>query len=292
MRGADNAFQGIFIVSLSILLSACSGAATGEHSMNSSAVPVVLSTSSAANADLTTNNVLVNSTARPVPVTLKYVLPANSMLSSVAQDAFAPQNIRLEQASSSFTGFTSTATTPLQISLSVNPLGGSATTATGSCTASSGGSSGICNIAFTTAPGANTLAGTIYAGANNVIASFTQVAIINPSGANSLNFTANPVVNKVMLQLATSSINAGNVADVVLSVNAQDINGNTIAGTAPYVDANGNSLTLNLSTTNMQGGRGTALTLKGPVSLTAPLQAIPYVHYDGTGLRSGTISVA
>ena len=271
--------------------SACSG---GGASMSTSPPAI-----SGASLPGTIYSVPYVASQAPVPVTLRYIMAPSVTTSSVASHTLTTQSVRRLQTASGYTGYTSTATQPVSMSLNITPLGGSTTNVTStSCAApSGGGTSGSCTITFSAAPGPTTLAGTLSAGAG-VIASFSQVSIIQPNTVNTLNFTANPVVNSVVLQLSAPktylgnpAVNAGSPANVALTVNAEDANGNTIAGTAQYVDSNGNPVSFLLNVTNTQaGGKGT-VTILGPARITAPSQAAIYAHYDGNWLQSSTISV-
>jgi len=173
------------------------------------------------------------------------------------------------------------------ITIAVTPLGGSTTTsAATACTTTT------CTVSFTATPGPNTLVFTLTDSSSNVLSTFTTTTIVQPATLNTLKFTANPVVNSVTLQLASSTTNAGTPANIILTVNAKDIDGNTIIGNANYVDVNGNPLSLSLDVTNTQaGGRGT-VTLQGPTEITAPNQKTIYAHYDGNWLSSSTITVS
>lgn len=230
--------------------------------------------------------------AAPVPVTFSYTFPAslaNQATSAPAGTAASVQR-RVPASNGSYTGFTSTASA-ITMTLNVKPVGGSNTAYPGSCTASGSGTSGVCSAPFTASPGAVVLSGTLVEN-GNTIATFSQTEIIQPNVANTITFTANPVVASVALNLASPLINAGTPQDVPLAVNALDANGNIIAGTASYVDATGAPLALTLTVNNAQaGGRGTVV-ITGPPRITTPGQAAVYAHYDGNWLASSTISVA
>lgn len=175
------------------------------------------------------------------------------------------------------------------MNLGVTPVGGGTTNYPGTCVAAGAGTSGTCTVPFTAAPGPTTLSGTLTE-SGNVIARFNQIQIIQPSTINTVTFTANPVVASVTLQLAATSINAGTPQDVALTVIAKDANGNTIAGTAPYVDANGNPVSLALATVNSQnGGKGTA-SIRGSSRISAPGQGAISLHYDGNWLDHTVVS--
>jgi hypothetical protein len=164
----------------------------------------------------------------PVPVTLTYALPKASSSPSHTIIAQTDKLRRPLYISSSNT----------LISITVTPLGGSPTTyGPTACTTSP------CTISFSTTPGPNTLAFTLTDGSSNVLSTFSTQKIIQPSTLNTLGFTANPVVHSVILQLAATTENGGVPVNDLLTFNAQDVDGNTIVGNAPYVDSSGNKVT-------------------------------------------------
>jgi streptogramin lyase len=201
-----------------------------------------------------------------VGVTLAYKLPGNKI----------PESLRY----SKYVGASNT-----QISITITPLGGVPTTyGPTACTPAS------CTVNFSTAPGITTLAFVLSDGVNT-LSKFSTTRFISPSTMNTLSFTANPVVDSVNLQLAGASVNAGSSTDVLLNVNALDKDGNIIAGAAPYVDANGNAVSLELKVTNVQAGGQGSVALHGPTLISAPNQAAIYAHYDGRWLDHADISV-
>jgi hypothetical protein len=90
------------------------------------------------------------------------------------------------------------------ISITIMPLGGSPTTyGPTACTTAS------CTISFSTTPGPTTLVFTLTDGSSNVLSTFSNQRIIQPSTLNTLNFTANSVVHAFTLQPASANTNAG-----------------------------------------------------------------------------------
>jgi streptogramin lyase len=216
-------------------------------------------------------------------------LPIKKSLKASTLKDYKNVTKRRELTSSNYTGYTSTSA-PISISLNITPVGGSTSNYTGSCIASSSGTAGTCTVTFTATPGATTIAGTL-SESGNTIANFSNLSIIQPETTDSINFTANPVVNSVVLLLGSASVNGGTPINVPIIVNAMDANGNTIVGTSAYVDANGNPVTLHLNVQdNQNGGTGT-VRLQGPTVITAPGQAAVYAHYDGKWLANSAISV-
>ena len=182
-------------------------------------------------------------------------------------------------------------TSNVSFSVVVTPLGSTASSPyTGSCTTAS------CTVSFTANPGPTTLAFTLTdapLGAGNQLASFTTFTLIQPVAISTMTFTANPIVNSVVVQLAPAAVPAGTAANVAVTVNAKDAAGKTIVGSSNYVDVNGNPLTLTLGVTNNQtaGVSAGLVTLSGPTRISAPAQAPIIAHYNGKWLSSATISV-
>jgi streptogramin lyase len=216
-------------------------------------------------------------TNAPVRVNLSYLL-SPALSSSNPSKTLSKSNAAYRRAE-----YLSTSNT--QITVAVTPIGGSTVTfGPTACTTAS------CLVNFSANPGPNTLRFSLTNGVN-VLSSFSTIQIIQPSILNTLTFTANPVVDSVTLQLASPSENAGAPVDDVLTVNAKDASGNTIIGNAPYVDANGDSVSLMLNVNNNQAGGNGTVTIHGPPIISAPLQAASYAHYDGNWLSNSTISV-
>lgn len=239
---------------------------------------------SAGNTGVTPPNATVAATVppspggtTPVPVTLRYVIPAGI---KNAASALGTQNAgrRLQYIS----------TSNVNITITVTPVGGGpAVYGPAPCT------TGSCTINFTANPGPNVIAFSLMDGAAHVLSQFTTTQIVQPAIANTFNLTANPVVNSVTLTLAAAPIPYGGTpVDIPLTVNALDRDGNTIVGSANYVDVNGNPLALTLSTTNVQAGGLGTVTIKGPPRITAANQAAIVAHYDGKWLDHTAINVA
>lgn len=103
-----------------------------------------------------------------------------------------------------------------------------------------------------------------------------------PNSTNNLSFTLNPVVDNVSVTLNGAIVN-GQASNSTVTVSAKDAAGDVILGSDPFVDANGNALTISLSLVN---NCGTSL------SFTAPSASPSFtsggagntatVHYDGS----------
>jgi streptogramin lyase len=172
------------------------------------------------------------------------------------------------------------------MSITVTPIGGSPTTFGPSpCTTIS------CTVSFTTVPGITKITFTLTDNSANALSIFSTTISVPPSTFNTLNFTANPVVNSVALQLASATVNAGNPADDLLTLQARDIDGNIIIGNGKYLDANGNPVTFTLNTSNIQAGGMGSVNIQGSSIIFASEQNVGYAHYDGKWLASSTISV-
>jgi hypothetical protein len=217
--------------------------------------------------------VSVNMSTAQVPVRLTYALAS---VKQKALNALSTKYRRLQYVSSSNT----------LLNITVTLIGGSPTTyGPIACTATA------CTASFSANPGFNTIALVLTDDSGNVLSRFNVQKIIQPSGLNTINFTANPVVHSVSLQLASINTLIGTPVNDVLIVNAQDSDGNTIVGNAPYIDSNGDPVTLSLHVTNNQAGGTGTVTIQGPSIITGPNQATIYAHYDGNTLASATISV-
>jgi streptogramin lyase len=172
-----------------------------------------------------------------------------------------------------------------QITVKVTPLGGSsASYGPSACT------SFICIISFTAGLGPNNLVFTLSDG-TNTLSSFSTTQIVQPSGLNTFNFTANPIVDHVSLSLASSTENVGSPVDDLLTVNAFDKDNNLIVGSIPYLDSAGSPVTLSLNSTNTQAGGLGTVTITGVPQLTAANQGPVYAHYDGNWLQQAALSV-
>jgi streptogramin lyase len=259
-------------------LAACGGGNLSQtEATGSNTLPhVVPSTSATTNA---ANPVNSTQSAKPVPVTLTYTLPTSGRAGPAR--ALSMQSLARRRPL-----YISTLNT--LISITVTPIGGTPTTyGPSTCTTAA-----ACTISFTTTPGPTTIAFTLTDGSGTVLSTFSTTTIVQPSTLNTLAFTANPVVSSVVLQLASTHVNAGTPANELLTVKAKDADGKTIIGNANYVDVNGNPVALSLNVINSQaGGRGT-VTIQGPTYITAPGQATTYAYYDGNWLASSLISVS
>lgn len=216
-------------------------------------------------------------TPAAVPVQLHYVLPRQVATSSATSRLPASANTARNLQ------YISPANT--KINITVTPLGGA-----GMIYGPTACINGACAINFTATPGPNTIVFTLTDG-TNTLSTFSTTTIVQPAVLNTLNFTANPVVNSVSLNLTSPSVNAGVATNDLLTVNAMDKDSNIIVGNSNYVDVNGKPVALSLNVTNAQaGGKGT-ITIQGPLRITAPGHGAIYAHYDGKWLASSTISV-
>lgn len=264
----------VLVALLVVVLHGCSGGAVA----NTSSIPDIASP--AASPALTPASPLSKAAPASVPVLLRFEPPSVSASPAPAATPLVPRGVARRKP-------LYISSSNINITITVTPLGGA-----GTIFGPTGCTTGGCVVNFTALPGPNTIAFSLTDGSGNVLSSFSTIQVIQPNTLNTLNLTANPVVNSATLSLFASTINAGTPNSDVLTVNALDKDGNTIVGSANFVDVNGNPVALTLATANVQnGGRGT-VTIKGPSRLTAPAQAAIYAYYDGGWLDHSAISVA
>lgn len=264
-----------------IFVTACGGGGgVGQLTMGPSGPVVADKLAFPTHAPIDTADTATTDAATPtpasVPVNLSYQLPADGSLSSISR--------RINGSSLRTPQYTSASNT--KITIGVTPFGGAtATFGPTPCTTIT------CTISFTATPGPNTLVFTLTDNALNVLSSFSKVIIVEPNNLNTLKFTANPVVNTVTLILATATLNAGVLGQDLLTVNAKDIDGNTIAGTGNYLDLNGIPLALTISVHNVTAGGTGSVSIVGPPRITGPGQSPIHAQYDGNWLDHADISV-
>jgi streptogramin lyase len=290
MRSVDN-----YLLGLLLLISGCGGKAGNDVANvvpNNLTAQLPNTSETPAEAPLVTH--LVGTTkpasSKPVSISLNYIVfHAGSLAQSILKRGMPSGNSRSKLSNVNYGGFTSTASA-VTITVNVTPSGGSTTSTSGSCTPNSGGTSGVCTVAFTTPPGLTALSGT-FTELGHTIGTFDKTVFIEPGAANTLSLTSNPVVNSVALSPSSASTNAGTSSDTALTVNALDANGNIIAGNSPYVDVNGDPVILHLSVTNNQAGGSGSVTLRGSTTILTPSQSPVFMHYDGKWLLNSVVSV-
>jgi streptogramin lyase len=261
-------FQRVWFSLLASLLISCQGQKDipqGATVPNADVSPSHISGNPTRNAHLSVDG--------PVKVDLAYVLPSTTVTNLVGAQNKVQRNKQ----------YISTSNTKFIVT--VTPLSGSVTGPfTGTCTTAN------CAVSFTAAPGPNTITISLSDAANVVLSSFNALVFIQPASTNTLNFTANPIVASVVLQLNSASVNAGTAVDDLLSVNAKDPDGNTIIGNGRYLDVNGNPVNLLLNVSNNQAGGSGTVKITGPTVVNTSAHAAINAHYDGKWLASSTIS--
>jgi streptogramin lyase len=271
-------FKCACITLFGFILSSCQGGAGGIASMTMSEIGnaagggTANTVASAGNAS-SVNHSEITSKAL-VPVTLNYKL-AGSTLTNNLRDTSA-FNRHLQYISGSNTRITIVVTTEDGSPTTYGPT---------ACTTT------ICTINFTTIPGVNAIEFTLTDNSNNILSNFRIRKLIQPVTLNTLNFTANPVVRSVAVQLASGTVNAGTATNDVLTVIAKDADGNTLVGNTSFVDQAGNPVEIFLAVANNQaGGRGTVKIL-GQSVVSGPGQSSPTARYDGNWLANSVISL-
>lgn len=212
----------------------------------------------------------------PVPVTVSYALPETPGISALASGMRTSAYRRAEYISSSNT----------RITVTVTPVGG-----TGSSFGPTSCTSLTCTISFTANPGPTVLAFTLTDGIKT-LSNFSTTQIIEPVGQNTFRLSANPVVNSVVLSLASLLVPVGTATVNTLTVNALDPDGNIITGSGNFTDAAGNPLALGLNLQNTVAGGAGNISIRGPSRITAAGQAAISIYYNGACLKSGTSTVS
>lgn len=152
-------------------------------------------------------------------------------------------------------------------------------------------SSNTCSAQLTVLVGPQTFAIRLYdqAGGTGTLLGVGKATItIAASMTNTIKAVYDGVVDHVSLVPSATSIPAGTTASVTLSVNAYDPGGNLIIGSNPFIDADGQPLTLTLSVVNSSaGGRGAMQLSQSSVS--AP--AVVSLSYNGFAMYQAAVSV-
>jgi sugar lactone lactonase YvrE len=147
------------------------------------------------------------------------------------------------------------------------------------CTTGSGGRT--CSVPFTAINGNDTIAFTLYDAANatgNVLGTGSSMATV--AGAPfSVTVAIGGTVAKVVLTAATSALVLGSSTTVPITINAQDSDGNTIIGSAPFASP----VTLTDSDTS-------GATTLSTTSVTAPGQTIT-LTYNGGAVTGGAVTI-
>lgn len=282
-RTAVRAFS-ILPLACALSITSCGGSST--HLVPPSSSPAAAS-STAPNAIATQAPALLPTNATPAPIVSAASTQSVPVTLQLALASPNGQAFRLNQSTSSARARRIQAISPSNTSITINvtPLNGTPTTfGPFTCTP------GSCTATFTATPGPSVLSFVYQDASSRLLAEFTQTAVIQPSIVNTLNYTANPVVSSIQLQLASPSVPAGTATNDLITVNALDASSNVIVGNANYVDVNGNPLTIQISSVNVQaGGRGN-INLKGPTRIIGPTHAALYATYDGQWFDHSTIS--
>lgn len=118
-------------------------------------------------------------------------------------------------------------------------------------------------------------------GGGHVLSTQTAMVTVTANTNNTVNFVLNGVVNSVTVTTAPIPSDCANSGNIPIVVQAQDAAGNAIIGPGNYSDANGNPLTINLTT----NGNGV---ITNP-AVTSP-SSTPALTWSGSILDTQTLS--
>jgi len=148
------------------------------------------------------------------------------------------------------------------------------------CTSASGGRT--CSVPFTATNGNDTIAFTLYDAANaagNVLG--TGSATATGAGAPfSVTVAIGGTVAKVVLSASPSTIVLGTSTTIAITINAEDSDGNTIIGSAPFASP------ITLTDSDTSGS-----TTLSATAITAPGTSVT-LTYDGGAVTGGSVTIA
>jgi hypothetical protein len=139
-----------------------------------------------------------------------------------------------------------------------------------------------CTISAPEPVGADTFSFTTYdqtGATGNALSSATVTATIVAGQANDVSVTLNGIVASISLSLVPANPPLGTPAEVGLTVDAMDADGNIITSPGSYVDASGNAVTITLSDSDSKHTTLSQATVASP-------SASVTVDYDGGALTS------
>jgi hypothetical protein len=147
------------------------------------------------------------------------------------------------------------------------------------CTAAAGGRS--CDVPFTAINGSDTIAFTLYDGPNatgNVLGTGSTTATV--AGAPfSITVAVGGTVAKVVLSAASSALVLGTSSTVTIAINAEDSDGNTIVGSAPFASP------VTLTDSDTSGS-----TTLSATSIAAPGSSVT-LSYNGGTVTGGSVTI-
>jgi streptogramin lyase len=109
---------------------------------------------------------------------------------------------------------------------------------------------------------------------------------ISATTVNNLSFSLSGTVASIFLRLSTNTMVAGQSNTATLNAEALDADGNIIAGSDPFVDSNGNSLTFTVRVTDLPANSA------GAVTMTSANQSNPSASVVVTKPSNSTISLS
>jgi hypothetical protein len=173
---------------------------------------------------------------------------------------------------------------PSASSVAIAVNGGAATVADISLTSplcSTGSGGRTCSVPFSAANGNDTIAFTLYDAANasgNVLGTGSATATV--AGAPfSVTVAIGGTVAKVVLSAATTSLALGTSTTVPITINAQDSDGNTIIGSAPFASP------VTLTDSDTSGS-----TTLSATSIAAPGTSVT-LAYNGGAVTGGAVTI-
>lgn len=124
-----------------------------------------------------------------------------------------------------------------------------------------------------------------FVGAHLLSQSVESNQTISGTATNVLNFSMSGTVHSIFLRLSSATMVAGQQNNTyTLNVEALDADGNIISGSDPFVDANGNALSIAINV-SPAGGPGT-ITLAPNAPVTNPSNSTFTLNYNGALLSS------
>ena len=168
------------------------------------------------------------------------------------------------------------------------PIVTGVTPASPNCSGS--GAALVCTVTIPVAPGTHTFAFTTFdgpdAGGNKLSTTTLTGQLIVADQVNTVPVTLSGIPASVVLTLAQLQPPFGSAATIPLTVAAKDVDGNTIIGAAPYVNAGGSPLTISISDSDTSGATALSTT-----TVTSPATGVN-VTYTGATIASATFSAS
>jgi hypothetical protein len=101
---------------------------------------------------------------------------------------------------------------------------------------------------------------------------------------NVANLTLNPIVSSLAFSTTSTSCNATAICSTALTLQAKDPTGAVIIGADPFIDANGNLLTVNITSSTDLFAKNTEGTAANLTFTNASANTLTDIQYQGTGI--------